>query len=67
MRDTQVEMQGRQGFEDALQHVQLFHPAFGPEPEVDQGEDVQDEMGGQAGQVKDEAQGHGNHWFKFRF
>ena len=58
---------GRQGFEDALQHVQLFHPAFGPEPEVDQVEDVQDEMGGQAGQVKGEAQGHGNHWFKYRF
>ena len=65
--DTQVEMQmqasGRQGFKDALQQVQLFHPAFGPEPELDQVEDVQDG----AVQVQDEVQCHGNHWFKYRF
>ena len=68
--DTQLEMQmvepGRQGFRDALQHVQLFHPAFGPEPELHQDEDVQDDVG-QAGQLQDEAQGLGNHWFKYRF
>ena len=57
----QVKMQmqepGRQGFMDALQQVQLFHPAFGSE--LDQ---VEDEV-----LVQDEAQCHGNHWFKFRF
>ena len=70
LRDTQVEMQmqksGRQGFQDALQQVQLFHPAFGPEPELDQVDDVQDDVR-QAGPEQDEAQCHGNHWFKFRF
>ena len=61
LRGTQVEMQmqepGRQGFMDALQQVQLFHPAFGSK--LNQ---VEDEV-----LVQDEAQCHGNHWFKFRF
>ena len=65
--DAQVEMQmqepGRQGFLDALQQVQLFHPAFGPEAELHQ---VEGEVR-QAGQVKEEAQSHVNHWFKYRF
>ena len=67
--DTEVEMQmeepGRQGFKDALQQVQLFHPAFGPEPELGKVEDVKDDVKRQAGRVKDE--GKGNHWFKYRF
>ena len=57
----QMQQPGEQGFMDALLQVKLFHPAFGlgPQPELDQVEDVQDVVG-QAGQVQDEGQGHEN-------
>ena len=55
--EVEVQMQepGRRGLNRALQQVTLFHPAFGPQPQLDQEEEGQVEDGaGQVGQVPNE-------------
>ena len=51
--EVEVQMQepGNQGFNKALQQAMLFHPAFGPQPEVDHKEEGQVEVGEGADQV----------------
>ena len=45
---------GSRGLNMALQQAMLFHPAFGPQPELDQEEEGQVEGAGQVRQVPHE-------------